>query len=109
MINRATATITIVVTPGSAGPLSNTATVTSSTDDPTPTNNSSTADTTVNPVAVTPHADVSVTNTYSPHPPTTSTLLPYTTLFRSNGPDSAAAVSVNDTLPAGVSLVSATA
>ena len=49
MGNGATATVTIVVTTGSAGPLSNTATVSSSTDDPTPANNSSTEGTTVTP------------------------------------------------------------
>ncbi len=48
LANGAGATVTIVVTPGSAGTLSNTAHVSATTDDPVAGNNSSSVSTTVN-------------------------------------------------------------
>src|SRR5262249_58958903 len=60
---------------------------------PTPPNTTATNSTTVTPRPV-----VNLIYTNSPHPPT-STLSPYTTLFRSNsGPSDAQGVSVTDTL-----------
>ena len=97
--------MTIVVTANS-GPLSNTATVSSSTDDPNTANNSATATTTVNQPAT--HADLSITKGDAPDPVTAGQQLTYTLTVANGGPDAAAAVAVSDPLPAGVSFVSAT-
>ena len=53
-------------------------------------------------------ADLSITKTDSPDPLTLPGNLTYTLTVANAGPDAAAAVSVSDTLPAGVSFVSAT-
>jgi len=105
LANGASATITIVVTPTVVGPLSNTATVSTTSADSNPADNSSTATTTVQAV---PSADVSITKTDSPDPVTVGTNLTYTLSAANAGPSPAAAVTVSDTLPAGVTLVSAT-
>jgi uncharacterized repeat protein (TIGR01451 family) len=54
-------------------------------------------------------ADLSITKTDSPDPLTLPGNLTYTLTVANAGPDAAAAVTVTDTLPAGVSFVSATA
>ena len=69
-------------------------------------NNSATATTTVNPAA-TPHADLSITKGDAPDPVAAGSSLTYTLTVPNGGPDAAAAVEVSDTLPAGVSFVSA--
>ena len=103
VLRGATPKVTIKVKPSSAGILSNTAAVSSSTADPTPGNNSATATTTVNP----PSADVALTKTDSPDPVTAGTTLTYTITPTNNGPGKATAVTVVDTLPTGVTFVSA--
>lgn len=55
-----------------------------------------------------PLADLSITKTDSPDPLTLPGNLTYTLTVANAGPDAAAAVTVSDTLPAGVSFVSAT-
>ncbi|MFZ5876473.1 MAG: DUF11 domain-containing protein [Nitrospirota bacterium] len=105
LANGASATVTIVVTPGASavGTLSNTATVTSSVNDPNTSNNTSTTSSTVNPAA-----NLSLTKSDSPDPVLAGQNLTYTILVTNNGPSAATGVTVNDTLPASVTLVSAT-
>lgn len=98
------ATVTIVVTPTTAGPLSNTASVASTTNDPSGGNNSSTAATTVNA----PSANLSIVKTDSPDPVNVGSTLTYTIVVTNNGPDTATGVTVTDTLPGGVTFGSAT-
>ncbi|HEV8384392.1 MAG TPA: choice-of-anchor Q domain-containing protein, partial [Candidatus Acidoferrales bacterium] len=102
MVNGGSATITIVVTPTAAATLTNTASVTATEPDPTSGNNSATASTTVNP-----SADLSVTKTDSPDPVNAGANLTYTVTVSNAGP-SAAPATLTDTLPAGVTFVSAT-
>ncbi len=103
LANGASATVTIVVTPTTTGSKSNTATVTSTTADPNTANNSSTATT-----AVDPAANLSIVKTDAPDPVFVGQNLTYTIIVTNNGPSSAAAVTVTDTLPAGATYVSAT-
>lgn len=85
------------------GPSSNTATVTS-TADPTPGNNSSTAVTQVSASL----ADVSITKTPAAGPYGTGQPLTYTIVVTNGGPTAATSVTVTDTLPAGTTLQSST-
>src|SRR5207342_2598053 len=96
-------TITIVVTaPNQAGSLSNTASVASTTADPVPANNTSTAVT-----AVTASADLAITKS-GPATVVAGNNVSYSLVVVNNGPSDAANVSVTDTLPVGVTFVSAT-
>ncbi len=95
-------TITIVVTaPAQAGTLTNIATVTSSTNDPAPGNNTSTVLT-----SVAGSADLSIVKS-GPASVTASGSVTYSLVVANAGPSDAASVSVTDTLPAGVTFVSA--
>ncbi|MEO8477005.1 MAG: hypothetical protein ABI572_08140, partial [Actinomycetota bacterium] len=96
------ATITIRVTPSAAGSLSNTASVSSSTPDPSLVNNTSTALTTVTPLA-----DVSVSVSDSSDPADAGTQLTYTFVVGNAGPSSAASVAMSTAVPGGTSFVSA--
>jgi uncharacterized repeat protein (TIGR01451 family) len=89
------------VAPGTV--LSDTATVSSATTDPTPANNSSTATTTVNA-----QADLAVTVTDSPDPVIAGNNLTYTITVANNGPSSATSVVLNAPLPPGTTFVSLT-
>ena len=102
LANGASATVTIVVRPGSAGQLSNTATVSSTTVDPVAGNDSSTTTTTVSPL----EADLSIAKTDSPDPVTVGSPLTWTLAVANHGPDAAAGVTVTDVLPAGATFVS---
>ena len=104
--NGANATVTIVVTPTAAGPLSNTATVSGSQSDPNTSNNTDTEGTTVNPAPQT--ANLSLVKTDSPDPVTAGNPLTYVLTVTNGGPSQATGVTVTDTLPAGVTLNSAT-
>ena len=101
--NGGTASIDIKVTPQSTGSITNQASVTSGVVDPTPANNSASATTLVNPVA-----DLSVTKSDSPDPVLVGQQLTYTLAIANAGPSAATAVSLSDTLPAGVTYNSAT-
>ena len=98
-----TLTLVVHVNAAQTAGLSNTATVSSTTTDPVPANNTATA-----PTAVTTSADLSITNSDSPDPVTAGTDLTYTLTVHTAGPSDALGVSVSDPLPAGTSFVSAT-
>jgi uncharacterized repeat protein (TIGR01451 family) len=96
-------TAAIVVTPQSAGTITNTATVAGAQTDPVAPNNGASAQTTVNPVA-----DLALTKTDSPDPVLVGGTLTYSLSAHNNGPSSAGGVTLTDTLPAGVTYQSAT-
>lgn len=89
----------------SGGGLVNQAQINAPVNDSNPANNSDTVCTTV--VAPTPIADLALTKSDSPDPVTAGNNLTYTLSVTNNGPNAAANVVVTDTLPAGVSFVSA--
>ncbi len=98
-------TIVVNVAANATGPLENTATVTSTTSDPVAGNNTSTAETTVTPAP----ADLSITKTSDPATATVGSNVEYTIVVTNNGPGAATDVVVTDVLPAGTTLVSASA
>lgn len=100
LADNTSATVLLVVTMGTTSPINNTATV-SNTNDPNSANNTSSVST-----AVTPSADLSIIKT-GPASVTAGGALTYTLAVTNNGPSTAASVSVSDTLPSGVSNVSA--
>ncbi|NYE35991.1 putative repeat protein (TIGR01451 family) [Nocardioides cavernae] len=89
---------------GSARGVSNTATVSSPTPDPTAANNSATY-----VLPTTAQADVSLSKSVSPNPVVAGQQVTYTLTARNNGPSQATVVTVTDTVPARVGNVSATA
>jgi uncharacterized repeat protein (TIGR01451 family) len=96
-------TVDIVVVPSAPGQVSNTAQVSSAVADPDPTNNASTAQT-----DVVNSADVSITKTHT-GPFVVGTQGTYTISVSNAGPsDAVGPVSIADTLPAGLTYVSAT-
>ncbi len=109
--NVGTATLQIVATVASLGAKTNTAQVTAADQadsDSTP-NNSVAAEDDQSSATVTPRqVDVAITKTASPTTVTLGGNLTYTLTVTNNGPDTATGVSVVDTLPAGVTFVSAT-
>jgi len=96
------ATITIVVTPTTPGTITNTAIVSGNEHDPILSNNTVAQETTV-----LASADLVVTKTDSPDPVYVGENLTYTVDVTNNGPSSATGVTMTDTLPAGVTFVSA--
>jgi uncharacterized repeat protein (TIGR01451 family) len=98
------AVVIVIVTPSTPGIITNTAFVFATTPDPNVTNNTAVAITAVNPAA-----DLSITKTGAPNPVLTSQHLTYTLVVTNLGPSAASSVTITDALPAGVSVVSATA
>lgn len=96
--------VTITVSPTAVGSITNTAVVAGSQADPVAGNNSASASTTVLPVA-----DLAVSKTDAPDPVYVGNLLTYTLMIVNNGPSTATGVTLTDTLPAGVTLASASA
>jgi large repetitive protein len=93
---------TYTINPAFTGSITNTATVSATTADPTPGNNSASASTTVGA-----SANLSITKTGAASAAPNADLT-YTITVNNAGPSSATSVSVSDTLPAGVTFVSAT-
>ncbi|APF27163.1 hypothetical protein NPD7_2002 [Clostridium sporogenes] len=85
------------VSPSATEIISNTAEVSSTTEDPNPSNNTSTVD-----VMVVPSADVSVTKTAAPNPVTPGEILTYTINVSNAGPSNAQNVVLTDAIPASI-------
>ncbi len=102
-VGTANFTIVVNVNPNVAGGtvLSNTATFTSTTSDPTTGNESATETTTVST-----SADLQLSKTDTPDPVTAGSNLSYTLTLTNNGPSNAANATFTDTLPAGTTFVS---
>jgi len=96
------ATVTIVVMPTAAGTMTNTVTVAASENDANPANNSASESTLVLPVA-----DLAVAKSGSPNPAHVGSPLTYTVVVANLGPSAATRVTLADTLPTGVVLISA--
>jgi uncharacterized repeat protein (TIGR01451 family) len=105
LANGASATVTIVVTPTTAGTINNTATVTCNETDTNSSNNTATATTTVN---AQPSTDLSVSKADTPDPVMVGNNITYTIVATTNGPSTATGVTLTDTLPSSVTYVSAT-
>jgi len=105
LANAATATATVVLTAGVAAvpSVTLTANVAATESDPTLANNTVSVTTTVNAAA-----DLAVTKSDSPDPVVVSTNLTYNITVVNNGPSTATAVVLTDTLPGTVTFVSAT-
>jgi uncharacterized repeat protein (TIGR01451 family) len=92
---------TVQVDPSARGPVNSSVTVSSVETDPDPSNNTANEPTSLNP-----RADVAVTKTDAPDPVAAGAQLTYELLASNAGPSTATNVTVTDTLPAGVTLVS---
>ncbi len=102
-----TYTATCNIAAGGTGSLSNTATISSATDDPNPNNNSATdIDTIVLPPPE--QANLSVTLTDAPDPVNVGDTITYTATVSNAGPDAAENVDLNVPLPAEVAFASIT-
>jgi len=94
--------ITVSVSPTATGVITNSAHVTGNENDPDPSNNDDSVDTTVKA-----NADVEIIKTASPSNPNSGDTVTYTLKAKNNGPDQAGNVVVTDALPAGVTFISA--
>jgi uncharacterized repeat protein (TIGR01451 family) len=92
-------TVVVAVDPGRTADLSNTAAIDSSTDDPTPGNDSDTETTEVDS-----SADVSIVKADSADPVAVGDQLVYTVTVENDGPSNAEDVVMTDEMPAGVSV-----
>ncbi len=102
----ASATINIVFTTTAAGTVTGTANVTATTADPDNTNNNASASTTVN--AVPTGADLTISKSDAPDPVVAGNDVTYNLTVANGGPNTATGVVLTDTLPGGVTFVSAT-
>ncbi|MGD2154958.1 MAG: DUF11 domain-containing protein, partial [Gemmatimonadales bacterium] len=100
--NGSSVTDTVIVVAPASGPLENVAKVSSTTADPDATNNRSTVST-----SVTEQADLEVVKT-GPASVLANDTVTYVITTANNGPSTATNVTVTDTLPSGVTFVSAT-
>lgn len=103
MTNTATASMTLVVRPTLSGILVNTAVVTTGSFDPNQDDDVSSVTTTV----VSPTADLALGIIGSPNPAAQGANITYTLTVTNFGPATATAVGLTNTLPAGVSFVTA--
>ncbi len=100
-----TAVISVVTLPLVAGLATSVATVTSTTSDPNPNNNTASASTLV----TLPTADLAVSMTASPTSLLQGGQVTFTTVVTNNGPFAALGVVLTNTLPANVNFISSTA
>ena len=98
-----TATLTLVVRLNATGPAVNTASITGTTTDPNPDDNTATATVNVLP----PSADLVLTMSGVPNPVIAGNSLTYSLVISNAGPATATGVGLTNTLPPGVSFVSA--
>ncbi|MFL6601576.1 MAG: SdrD B-like domain-containing protein [Steroidobacteraceae bacterium] len=100
----ASSTVTLVgtVQNSSSGTITNSATLSATTPDGNPNNNTATAS-----VAVSPGADLSISKTASPNAMIAANPASFTLAPRNTGPDAASTVTVSDTLPTGFKSISA--
>jgi uncharacterized repeat protein (TIGR01451 family) len=97
--------VNILVSPRAEGPITSTARVEGQVFDTDHTDNTMTINTTVTPA---PPADVAIiSKTDVPDPVTVGTPLRYTVEAVNNGPGTATSITITDTLPAGVTFISA--
>ena len=99
----ATAAISVTAPTTSAGPLSNTVSVSANESDPAPQDNTATV------VTLIDGADVGVTATQLPNPARVGSAMTYTLSVTDAGPGDATGVSLTDALPQGVAFKSASA
>lgn len=102
----ADATVTLTVHVGAnlpRGSITNTASVTSATPDPTSSNNRATA-----VLAITDQADVSITKSGTPNPVLAGNLVTYTLTAHNAGPSDIGDFTAGDILPTGLTAISAT-
>jgi uncharacterized repeat protein (TIGR01451 family) len=104
LTNGQRATVTITVTPLTSGNLVASGRVTGNQYDPVPQNNVA-----VTTTAVSPAADLALSLDVVPNPAVVGSNFTYLVLVTNRGPSAGSAVVVNQTLPAGVTFVSATA
>ncbi len=102
LANGAIETLTITAKVNATGPYANTATVTGGQTDPVSGNNTST----VTPAPI-PQTDLAVTKTVDNAAPKVGANVTFTIVATNNGPSAATGVSVEDILPTGYTLVSA--
>ncbi|MCI0569087.1 MAG: DUF11 domain-containing protein, partial [Acidobacteria bacterium] len=99
--------ITLTATaPSQGGTITNSASVNANTTDPNSANNTESEDTTVTASGAS-GADLAIGKTDGPDPVQAGLVLTYTLSVVNGGPDSASAVTATDTLPSGVTFVSA--
>ncbi|MCX6187917.1 MAG: hypothetical protein NTU43_13170, partial [Bacteroidetes bacterium] len=103
LANGSTATLTIVATVNASGSYANSASISGTQTDTASANNSKT----VTPVPV-PQADLAIVKTVNNSTPNVGNNVTFTLTASNNGPSNATGVSVNDAIPAGYTLVSAT-
>jgi uncharacterized repeat protein (TIGR01451 family) len=106
----ATATLTTTVAASATGSITNTTTISGNETDPNLANNTSTVTTPVDvPVVPQDQPDVAIVKTATPDPVSVGANLTYTLTVSNNALSAATGVTVADTLPTGVTFVSATA
>jgi large repetitive protein len=106
LANGATDTLTVTAEVVSTGSFTNTATVSSATEDTNATTSVSSTVTTPSAPAVTPEADLVITPTVNNSSPPADTDVTFTVTAANDGPFSATGVDVADLLPSGLSFVS---
>jgi len=109
LANGATVTMTMVATVNASysGVIANTATVSASTGDPNPANNTSTINVTVNPLIT--DADLQITKTVTPNPVIAGQGIAYTIIVKNNGPAAAQNVIAQDVLSSDLTFIGAAA